>query len=68
MGSPYLPPGTPTGWARSEVTIVCRNEDCEEFESPREVTEVYERDTGAAWIEPEDAMSCEACDSEMVYA
>lgn len=64
-GDPYLPPGTPTGWARSEVSLSCQNEDCEEFESRREVTLVYERDTGARWIEPEEDEFCEACGKEM---
>jgi hypothetical protein len=61
-----LPPGTPRGRDHREHTLVCSNEDCEEFDSPREVTLVYERDTGAAWIDPEEDEYCEVCGQEMV--
>lgn len=65
-GLDNYPPGHPRGDQKSEVTLSCPNEDCDEFESPREVTQIYERETGAAYIEPEEDEFCEACGREMV--
>ena len=59
------PPGHPTGNEVSEVILMCRNEDCDENGIPREVIHIYERDTGASYIEPEDAANCEVCGEEM---
>lgn len=59
------PPGHPTGDRRTEITLVCHNEECENYEEEVSVTEVYERDTGAAYLDPEDADICESCGHEM---
>lgn len=67
-GFDNYPPGHPRGNRNSEITMYCPNEKCDEYKSPREVTEVYERETGAAYVEPEDDLYCEVCGEERVDA
>lgn len=64
-GLSNYPPGHPTGSEHQEIQMVCRNEDCEESGSLVTVTQVYERETGAAFIEPEDDLFCEVCGEEL---
>jgi rRNA maturation endonuclease Nob1 len=52
-----LPPGTPTGTQRDHFVVWCKG--CHE---QVEVTQVYERDTNAGWLEPEDG--CPNCGHE----
>ncbi len=61
----YYPPGHPTGDRHSEVELVCSNEKCENLDERVTVTQIYERDTGAAYFDPEDADICEFCGDEM---
>ncbi len=63
--SPYLSPGTPSGNSEKDITVVCHNEDCEECGEHVTVVQVYERGTGAAYIEPEEDAFCESCGEEM---
>jgi hypothetical protein len=60
-GLSNYPPGHPTGNSRSEVRLTCRNGDCPEEGSPEYATEVYERDTGAAYLDPEGIEVCPDC-------
>jgi hypothetical protein len=64
-GFDNYPPGHPRGNRRSEITVSCTNRECDEYNQPREVTQVYERETGAAYIEPEEDGFCEACGEDM---
>jgi hypothetical protein len=64
-GLSNYPPGHPTGSEHQEIQMVCRNEDCPEWGGTVTVTQVYERDTGAAYIEPEDDLFCEVCREEL---
>ena len=64
-GLSNYPPGHPSGIDRQEIQMVCRNEDCEESGGLVTVTQVYERETGAAFIEPEDDLFCEVCGEEL---
>ena len=66
-GLSNYPPGHPTGHSKDEVSLVCRNEECPEEGIPVVAVSVYERETGAAWIEPEDANYCEECGNERDY-
>lgn len=65
-GFDNYPPGHPRGKQETDITLFCPNEDCAEFESPREVTRVYERETGGAYIEPAEDEFCEECGAERV--
>lgn len=64
MSSPYLPPGTPQGTLEREFELKCVNEDCPEFDSPVYARYLYERDTGAAWLEPDGVETCPDCQQE----
>lgn len=63
-GLSSYPPGHPTGDSKSEVRLTCRNEDCPEYGTASYAIEVYERDTGAAYLDPEDADICPDCEQE----
>ena len=60
-GLSNYPPGHPTGNERHEVALTCRNPDCPENGSVGEGIEVYERDTGAASLDPEGSEVCPDC-------
>lgn len=64
-GLSNYPPGHPTGVEHQEIQMVCRNEDCGECGTLVTVNQVYERETGAAYIEPEDDLFCEVCQEEL---
>jgi hypothetical protein len=63
--SSYYPPGHPTGNSYGETRFWCTNEKCDAFEEPVTVNTVYERDTNAGYLDPEDADMCESCREEM---
>jgi hypothetical protein len=63
--SDYLPPGTPSGNRHGETHFACQNEECGEYGIGVEVATVYERDTGAAYLEDENADICEVCGETM---
>ena len=63
-GLSSYPPGHPTGTARSEVKLRCVNKDCPEYGATNYAIEIYERDTNAAYLDPEDADICPDCEQE----
>jgi hypothetical protein len=63
-GLSNYPPGHPTGVETSEIQMVCRDPECEDYKEEITVTQVYERAVNAAFIEPEDDLFCPACGGE----